>query len=942
MPNARHRWVSRLLRTGAIVLVAGALAVAPALGSPSTASAAVGGSVTTASPDAAVTRFGGCIAGGGTGDLLMLLDDSGSLRQSDPDDDRVQAAQYLVRQLGRFADQSGADIDVRLARFSTTYEHVGGWTTLNGGSASAVSRTLAGLGAADDGYETDYWTALNGARGDLAERASSRSGPSCQAIAWFTDGKAEYVVRDSRSEQDRYGTSKPFAPDADLTSRAGVQGATVAAQRDLCRTGGLADQLRSSGVTTFAIGLESANAPAEDFAPLEAIATGTSSAPKSSCGSVTTPVPGSFTLASDIDNLLFAFDALSTPGRSPLSQESGICQVRYCTDQAHDFVLDTSTPDVHVLAAADVSAVDVDVVGPTGDPVPLPRSAVGKESTVTVAGGTATYTWESESAVSIDLVRAKDGTPWAGLWKIVFIDPAGSSAGKKSRTNIHISSDLVPTWSDTESPRLHLGSRWPGTFGVGNGGGAGVAPSSIQGTAVLTATVTDAGGHSSTIVDEVQKDQITDQVSAEVADLDIGAGTLEMRLDLTTAPVRAGGVVVHEGTPLAPAIVRVPVSILAPVRFPVVTDSVDFGTLDGTTSATASLPVSGAGCAWVEGQPSIIAGPSDTGDVTVTSKDHDKASDCLRATREGGSLEVTLSFDRSQNGSVNGTFPVRIASADDSGRPLTTKVAFTADLRRPLNEANFLVALLVALIAGPGIPLGLLYLASFLVARIPTGALLSQRTRVDVIDGVVIRDGAPFAFRSTDFTVLQTVSGRNARSLVVSGLTLRARPSRSPFGAGHVVATQSGVAAASDVPPAFERRGGTVRARLPLAIQGHWVVLAPVGSPDGSAEVVVFLAANAPEAARDAIADSIRDRLPEVLEQLHLLEGRATTSDDAFVRVGEEGSGAQLGGFGLDEPAGGRRPVDRSADARPSAPPSSASRGDDTGFGFGFEDGADR
>lgn len=927
--------VRRLMTALAGVFLTAAVVATPFVVAAAPASAATPASAsTTSSPDAAVSDFGGCIAGGGSGDLLLLMDDSGSLKQSDPDDDRVQAAQYLVRQLGRFADQTGSDIGVRVARFSSSYADVGGWTALDEKSVSTVSDTVAGLADADDGFETDYWSALDGARGDLAARASSRSGTSCQAIAWFTDGKAEYVVRGTQSAQDSYGTTKPFAPGVELTSPSGVDAATAAADKDLCRTGGLADQLRSSGVTTFAIGLESSGAPANDFAQLEAIATGSSASPKSTCGSINDPIPGSFTLASDIDNLLFAFDALSTPGQAPLSQESGICQVSYCTDQPHDFVLDDSTPDVHVLAAADVDAVDVDVVGPDGKPVQLLRSAVGTESRVAVPGGTASYTWESNSAVSIDISRADGATTWAGLWKVVFIDPAGTSADKRSRTNIHISSDLVPTWSGSSAARVHLQDAWPGTFGIADHDGKEVPPSSVRGTATLTAILADEAGHRQTVLDAADKGHLSGRVTAEPTGLDLGAGTVEMRLDLTTAPVLDGTTVVHEGTTLAPAVVRVPVSVLAPSKFPVITDSIDFGTLDGETSATAVLRVTGSGCAWVSGEPTIAAAPSNTGDVTVAAEAHESSPNCVRASKSGRPLEVTLAFDKSQNGTVNGTFPVRIASSDGSSKPLTTNVSFTADLRRPLNEANFLLALVVALVAGPGIPLALVYLASFLVARMPSGGLLSQRLSVRVVDGRVMRDGVPFAFRSTDFTTMQTISGRNARSLVIAGLSLRSRPSRSPFNAGFVTATEPGSAAASDVAPASMRLGGGLRARLPLAIQGHWVVLAPVGSSAGTADVVAFVGSGAPDSVRNGIADSIRDRLPEVLDRLRDAAGEMHTAEHVLAGVSAGRADASSVGFGTGAPPA-ESPAERT-------PPPSPSGGDDVGFGFGFEDGPRR
>ena len=44
----------------------------------------------------AVQRFGSCLAAGGHGDLLLVLDTSGSLQDTDPNNQRVAAANHLL------------------------------------------------------------------------------------------------------------------------------------------------------------------------------------------------------------------------------------------------------------------------------------------------------------------------------------------------------------------------------------------------------------------------------------------------------------------------------------------------------------------------------------------------------------------------------------------------------------------------------------------------------------------------------------------------------------------------------------------------------------------------------------------------------------------------------------------------------------------------------
>ncbi|MDD0859596.1 hypothetical protein NHF46_21560 [Arthrobacter alpinus] len=113
-------------------------------------------------------------------------------------------------------------------------------------------------------------------------------------------------------------------------------------------------------------------------------------------------------------------------------------------------------------------------------------------------------------------------------------------------------------------------------------------------------------------------------------------------------------------------------------------------------------------------------------------------------------------------------------------------VAFTASLAKPLNTTNFILALIVALVLGPGIPLVLLYLAKWLVAKIPGSSLSAELIPITVAYGQVERDGVPFALRPTDLVQLLPIDPGGVRSLSVSGVNFKARMGRSPLGTGYV------------------------------------------------------------------------------------------------------------------------------------------------------------
>lgn len=921
------------------VLAACGLAVVALVLAPVSAIGAVGGSVAEASSsDAAslasdpVSRLGACLAGGGQGDLLLLIDESGSLKSTDPTNSRIASAAYLVNQLTTYVASSGAKLAIKVGGFSSNYVSIGGWTVVSAAGKSGIIQNIDSLADKNTGFETDYWSALQGARSDLASRQTARGETvSCQAIAWFTDGRLDYSPRTTGALISQYGDSKPFNPGLKLTSAAANREEITAARNDICRPGGVADQLRSSGVIVFAIGLHSSESSANDFSLLNSVATGSDSASGATCGGIITPIPGKFYLASDISDLLFAFDLLSTPGESPLQQQSGICQAGLCDNAGHDFVLDDSTPVVHVLGSADIPTVDVDLISPAGTIVPLPNSAVGSALTANLAGATISYSWQSANTVEIDLSKAGGSTAWAGQWKLVFIDPTGTSTGKTSRSNIHISSDFVPAWSGNKSASLHAGDSVGNvTFGIADKSGAPVPAQSILGSISFKAVITDAAGHQLVLANDLGKSQLSKAVSTELTGVTTGAATLSLQLTVTTAPTRVNGNAVP-GTTLAPSSVQFPVTILPPDAFPVVANSVNFGLITGATQAHAMLHVTGKGCAWLPtGSAMILASPQGAGKVTVTSASANSGS-CVKG---GKSLPVTLTMQHEDTGTINGTLHVRIADSADLGHALNTSVSFTADVLKPLNESNFLLSLIVALLLGPGIPIGLLYLAKWWGARIPARALLFQRIPVTVVDGQVQRDGAPFALRPTDLTELAAIHRGGARSVSLAGVTLDATVGGSPIGAGYVRATATGFISASDVIPGYTSRSW--RARLPLAVHNHWVVLHAVGASATQAEVLVLVSGDASMERKDALVDDLRSRLPDLLSLL-LAEASERQSEPTDAAAGSFGGPAGTpvaSGFGFDSPAGG------------AAPESSGSgfggANDGFGFGFGFDSPNDR
>ena len=116
--------------------------------------------------------------------LLILLDTSGSLRTTDPDNLRsagTRDALQVVESLSlSYSDH--ANIEVALDTFDARYSRQEGWYP----ASEIYSRVGTSIGAiaTDAGQYTDYGAALTGAWGRFATRADD-----CNLLIWFTDGQ---------------------------------------------------------------------------------------------------------------------------------------------------------------------------------------------------------------------------------------------------------------------------------------------------------------------------------------------------------------------------------------------------------------------------------------------------------------------------------------------------------------------------------------------------------------------------------------------------------------------------------------------------------------------------------------------------------------------------------------------------------------------------------
>jgi len=792
----------------------------------------------TASADDAAQQLGACLAGGGQGDLLIVMDTSASLRESDPEDQRVEAAGYLLKQLASFVHQTDASIDVAIAGFANDFDVSQDWTALDPGSVDELVSAVSTYGKKNTGWETDYWTALNGARSHLREKAADGD---CQALVWLSDGMFDLDVRDSDSERQAYGVHKPYGPDVELTSESAVQAVQRAGATDLCRAGGLADALRTQGVTTLAIGLQGSQ-PTKTFDLMKGVATGSPTQGKG-CGTRDGSDAGVFVLAERIGDLFFAFDELADPDHAPISQTTALCQGTVCPQGTHQFVLDPSISSARVLGGSDLTDFYVVVVSPDGK---RRRLQAGEDLDGALSAATIKVTWLSKGVFSLQMDRVRD-RGWSGAWQVAFVDPSSTGLGR-ARSNIRLYGDLEPAWPGAKSTKLVAGQKAEITVGLQRSDGSVVEPRDLRGDVSVDVKLVPGSGHEVTIGADLNAEALGRRLIVNLAKVPPGSARLHLAMTYTTADA---GVI--RGTALEPQAVDLPVAILPPPDYPMPPGEIDFGHGETADPVTASVPLSGKGCAWLASAKTLTL-PEGLTSARISSR-----ADTPAACKQG-ELAVTLTPDTLGSGLVSGAVTMMTRAEDSAAPPIETTVPFTYEMERPLNRQVFWLAFVLVMLVGLLLPLVLLLLVKWWTARIPGQSLSLLSTSGPVQEHGSFLDTVVPDPQTIRNLPLEGADRRNVPLNATARLKARAGLSRLTE-PGHAVVVGQ---------PAVTSSGP----RLPLAVQDRWVALLDPADPHrGPVEVVLVLAGGAGRL-NDVLADA-RANVPDSVRQLRSKLGPA-------------------------------------------------------------------
>ena len=411
-----RRTIVRSALASLVVAVAlGAFVAGPvgAQDTPTTTSAS-NGAPKTPSGDQAIDDLVGCVQGSRRLLVLFLIDESASLKQTDPENRRVDAARGALDSLVALSSAEGSaspKVDVALAAFSNEYRLVKDWTSASAETAPDLNTSLDEFAHFNKGIDTDFVNALSAGRESLADQAAAvtKTGDAapCRAVMLFTDGGYDLAVR-TPEDQKVLGLTKPYAPGLKLNTRASVAKAELMGRKALCDPGGLADQIRSDDITMLTVALSGSVARRAQL-PLAAATTG--KADDYTCGSQpkageVTRSQGAYLPAQDVDLLISQFDGVGTRlaggNAIPGNPAVRVCDDQPCEEGTRIFTLDPTLRRAHILALPPKPGAVVQIDGPGSGSVKV--SKAGK-FTVTVTGTAPLGKARSKSTLTLEVTK---------------------------------------------------------------------------------------------------------------------------------------------------------------------------------------------------------------------------------------------------------------------------------------------------------------------------------------------------------------------------------------------------------------------------------------------------------------------------------------------------------------------------------------------------------
>jgi hypothetical protein len=169
-------------------------------------------------------------------EVLLLIDQSGSLARTDPDDQRITGARAVVRSYASLAERV-QQIEIQVAGFGEDYRP-GEWMPLSQDALGTALERVEAVASVDDQQHTDYVYAMEG-----AAAAFEGSTATCQILFWFTDG--EHDLDEDLLPPE--GLGRNYFPEP--VTPGNISEAEALMPALICDPGGYAERLGAAGVS---------------------------------------------------------------------------------------------------------------------------------------------------------------------------------------------------------------------------------------------------------------------------------------------------------------------------------------------------------------------------------------------------------------------------------------------------------------------------------------------------------------------------------------------------------------------------------------------------------------------------------------------------------------------------------------------------------------------
>lgn len=733
---------------------------------------------------ASLEKLGSCVAEKNALDIVLLLDETGSLKHdwsggqedtsqpgNDAENHRIPAAKSFIDELKAKQESQGFQSTVRVAGFGEDYksretagDDYGEWTTLDDAGAERIKQDIDRFTDRTNEKYTNYANALRGAANDLLHSGSRNA---CQMILTFTDGD--------------------LAP----------QGDRGEAESLLCRPDGISDRLRGAGITNVGIGLSRDHA--SDFQLFRSITEG-----GAQCGK--NEPNGAFFHAENVGGLMAAFhETLSTGGDASATTRAS---------EEFPFWLDNSIDSLRFTAIAEEQLGEnahLVLTAPDGSTIDLSESG-----STDLKGSRAQ--WESAKdpiqRVSGQLNR-ENGEVWAGEWKLR-VEGLGDEHRDTSVFNsVAMQPDLkvemgplkdgAVALSDKDQLQLTL---------IGRDG----QPRRLEGDARATVTVTPAGGQRTELATDVDLRKGTATVPIDALGKDPVSGRIDVATRIVTAAPEG-----KPGTELKP-LQNSSAFTMTPEGLPTLPGEVTFS--GESEEITVDVPVTGPGKVWVAEGATLEEASAPEGFAPVAlSSEHNSEGNALElADGEQGTLSLTLRGNSAQEGSLSGNLPITVKSAS-TGEEFITPILARGDITVPVNKVAFTGALILALLLALLIPVLLFYLIRLLTSKVPRDPGMSHQViPVELTEHGVLYSGQSSLSQAIDDDRIRRADSHinhDGHTIVAGSYQAKVKSfSLNPFSAASVEVT----AAPSISGEGKQNRRG--QAELPLAPHNSWFLVA--------------------------------------------------------------------------------------------------------------------